>query len=315
MSAIEAPGRTMEIDLVTHAEPMTGTRPRLAAHGLVKRYGERVALEASDFELPPATIAAIVGPNGSGKSTLLGCLARTVLHDGRVFLDGEPIERSAPGRVAYLPQRLRLPATATVGEVLALFRRFAGGVADRVAPPPGFVPDERRPLGQLSGGQAQRAALAATLQGRPDLVLLDEPLANLDDDARAATMALLAEHRAAGATILVASPTAVDLLAVVDRVLALRDGRIVHIGPAASFLGRLPLVIWVRLEAGTSGDDLSGLPAALRSRREGDWLALECREEDAVELLRELDARGVPAARIRIGGPEDPTRASPLDRP
>jgi ABC-2 type transport system ATP-binding protein len=146
-------------------------------------------------------------------------------HEGSVLLDGRVVERAARGRVAYLPQRLRLPAGSTGREVARLFAAF-GGQADRVPLPEGFPPPLDRPVGQLSGGQAQRLALACVLQGAPDLILLDEPFANLDDAGREQAHGLLRAHRDAGATVLVSSPTAAELLDVIDRVVLIEDGAI-----------------------------------------------------------------------------------------
>lgn len=197
---------------------------RLVARGIGRRYGDRIALADVDLDLPGGVLVAVVGPNGAGKSTLLGALAGILRHDGQASLDGRPI-RPGDGRTAYLPQRLRLPTTATVGDVLGLFRTLAGGVADRVPVPPGFSPDGDRRIGELSGGLAQRVALVGVLMGAPDLVLLDEPMANLDDAARDTAADLLRAHRMAGAIILVASPASADVLASADLAVRIEDGR------------------------------------------------------------------------------------------
>lgn len=203
---------------------------RLEVRGLGKRYGEHAALVDADLALPGGILVAVVGPNGAGKSTLLGCLAGVLRHEGSANLDGHPI-RPGEGRTAYLPQRLRLPATATVDDVLRLFRSLAGGRPDRIAVPDDFLPDGTRRIGELSGGQAQRVALTAALTGAPDLILLDEPLANLDDDARAAATDLLRAHRSDGAILLVASPATNDILAVADLAVRVERGRLVAADP------------------------------------------------------------------------------------
>lgn len=214
---------------------MTAAPSRLVIRGLGKRYGEQIALDGFDLDLPGSTLLAVVGANGAGKSTLLGCLACVLRHDGMASLDGTPI-RLGDGRAAYLPQRLRLPATATVSDVLGLIRAIAGGTPDRVHPPEGFVPDGSRRIGELSGGQAQRVALAGVLMGAPDLLLLDEPLANLDDEARAIATELLLAHRDAGAIVLVASPASHDILAVADLAARVDNGRLTALVPAQAFL-------------------------------------------------------------------------------
>jgi ABC-type cobalamin transport system ATPase subunit len=113
-----------------------------------------------------------------------GGIVRAGVGDLRAAETGHVVNLEAECR-AHLPQRLRLPPTATVADVLGLLRALAGGASDRLPLPDGFVPDGSRRIGELSGGQAQRVAVAGALMGRPDLLLLDEPLANLDDEARA----------------------------------------------------------------------------------------------------------------------------------
>ncbi|MBF8289589.1 MAG: transporter related protein [Chloroflexi bacterium] len=217
---------------------MTGSASRLVVRGLGKRYGERVALDGVDLDLPGSTLLAVIGTNGAGKSTLLGCLAGILRHQGEAVLDGRPV-RPGDGRVAYLPQRLRLPATATIADVLSLLRALAGGAPDRFPLPEGFVPDGGRRIGELSGGQAQRVALAGVLMGAPDLILLDEPLANLDDAGRAIATALVRAHRDAGAMVLVASPAALDILTAADLAIRVADGRAAWLGPAAAAIAGL----------------------------------------------------------------------------
>lgn len=198
----------------------------LAIRGLCKAYGSRRVLDGLDLSIPSGSLAIVVGPNGAGKSTLLGCLAGSLKHGGEITF-GDLSRASLRGRIAYLPQRLRLPGEATVGEVLRLFRSLAVG-EDRSIAPDGFVPDGSRRVGELSGGQVQRVALTATLLGAPELILLDEPFANLDDDGIETASAMIAIHQAAGATIVVASPAHTQLAATADVVLRMRsDGVII----------------------------------------------------------------------------------------
>ncbi len=281
----------------------------LVVRGLTKTYGHHRALDALDLAIPAATLTAVVGSNGAGKSTLLGCIAGALRHGGSVSLGNSALQ-TVPGRIAYLPQRIRLPGGATVNEVLALFRSLAGSSPDLTTPPDGFLPAGHRRIAELSGGQAQRVVLTATLLGSPELLLLDEPFANLDDAARDAVREMLAVHRGAGAVILVASPvTAFDLLASADLVVQVEAGRIVFHGPAQAFLASLRTTVWVALESDTSRAELADVALVERIRIAGRWAALECRERDATAVLRTLAERGIAGDRIRIAGPGDATLA------
>lgn len=286
--------------------PFGGGRP-LVVRGLIKAYGRSRVLDVPELVIPPSTTTAVVGSNGAGKSTLLACLAGALIHGGSVSL-GDVVLRPGRGRIGYLPQRIRLPSGATVGEVLALFRSLASPAPDRVVPPDGFLPPEHRRIGELSGGQAQRVALAATLLGSPEVLLLDEPLANLDDSGLAAVHAMLAVHRAAGATVLIASPvTAFDVLAGADLVIRLGGGRVTFRGTPSDFLGGLPTTVWVALGSGALIGQLAALDHVEQVRVVGSWAALGCRERDVTTLIRTLTDLGIAADQIRIAGPADRT--------
>lgn len=277
-------------------------QPGLVVRGLTKAYERHRVLDALDLSIPAATLAAVVGSNGAGKSTLLGCIAGTLRHHGTIRYDGSSLS-AIPGQMAYLPQRIRLPGGATVGEVLALFRALAGPTPDRATAPEGFVPAGHRRIAELSGGQAQRVALAGMLLGAPRLLLLDEPHANLDDPAKDSLRDMLAAHRDGGATILVASPAAFDLLAHADLVVRVEAGQVVYHGPASAFLAGLPVTIWVDLESRGSAADVAGIGLVTRHRITGRWAALECREQDVPMVLNDLTDRGIGIDRIRIAGP------------
>jgi ABC-2 type transport system ATP-binding protein len=288
---------------------MTTQVSRLRLSNLTKSYGSRPVLAGIDLSVPQGTVAALTGPNGAGKSTLLACIAGAVRCSGGAFLDGVPIGAATRGRVAYLPQRVRMPASGTVGQVLELFASLAGSGL-QVPVGDGFVPSADRPVGQLSGGQAQRVALAAILAGRPDLILLDEPLANLDEAGRDAAAALVREHAAVGATVLIASPTVMDLVGVVDLVIEVDSGHIRFAGSLDDYMAQLEMTIWVRRN-GSGPEALEDLADALRIRHVAAWTAVECREERAVHLLEQLVARGIPADHIRISDRAANARVSP----
>ncbi len=276
--------------------------PGLVIRGLTKAYGRHRVLDGLDLSIPVATLAAVVGSNGAGKSTLLGCIAGALRHEGSIRYDGSPLG-AIPGQMAHLPQRIRLPGGATVDEVLTLFRALAGPTPDRAPAPEGFVPAGHRRIAELSGGQAQRVALAGTLFGAPRLLLLDEPHANLDDPAKDSLRDMLAAHRDAGATILVASPAAFDLLANADLVVRVEAGQVVYHGPALAFLADLPATVWVDLESNGSAADITRIGRVTRTSVAGHWAALECREQDVAMVLDALADRGIGIDRIRVAGP------------
>ena len=185
-----------------------------------KRFGRGPEVLAGvDLVLEPGTVTEVVGGNGSGKSTLLRIIAGlTRPTAGSV--------RSRPATVAYaperLPARLRMPARAYVGHMAAL-RRLAPAPYDTLLDRFELSPSTDVAIATLSKGNRQKVSLAQALAPPAGLVLLDEPASGLDVAARAVLREVLAERRAAGAGILLATHHPVEGLAA-DRTFELADG-------------------------------------------------------------------------------------------
>jgi molybdate transport system ATP-binding protein len=219
-----------------------------------------------DLEVADGEVLAVLGPNGAGKSTLLRVLAGLLApDDARVVVDGEVWDDAA---VHLPPHRRRLgmvfqdnllfPHLTVVDNVAFGLRtrglrrqparEAASGWLDRVG-----IADlgDRRP-GALSGGQAQRAALARALVGDPALLLLDEPLSALDARTRLTVRAELRRHLAdyAGSTVLVTHDP-VDAMALADEVVVVEDGTVVQAGTPAD-VSRHPRTDYVARLVGLS---------------------------------------------------------------
>lgn len=204
------------------------------ADAVTKRYGRLApALVDITFSVPRGSIVTLAGSNGSGKSTLLRCIAGLAKHAGAIDVCGRRVGGSVADSVAarralgYLPQAVTLPQNATIDEAIAFFAQLRSADRSELALPDGFLRSGATRIGTLSGGQRQRLAIAIALLGRPEVLLLDEPVANLDEDGRATVWEVLRDLRAAGTTALIASPSPRDLAGIGDRVIVLRDGRIV----------------------------------------------------------------------------------------
>jgi zinc/manganese transport system ATP-binding protein len=190
------------------------------------------ALNSVSVSIAAGEITALAGQNGSGKSTLLGVIAGTQAHRGSAV-------RRPGARIAFVVQRSAVPQTLplTVRDVVSMGRWALRApwrpltrtdreiVADSVAAL-GLQALERRPLHELSGGQRQRALVAQGLAQRAEILLLDEPAAALDDEARVLIDAAIArEARRGVAVVHVTHDQAV--IAAADRVIRLDAGEIV----------------------------------------------------------------------------------------
>ncbi len=202
-----------------------------------------------DLEVAAGEVVALLGPNGAGKTTALRALAGlTALSQGEIVLDGRrlhtlPAEErpigmvfqdyllfphlSALDNVAFGPRCHGVPKAEARRTAAALLERV--GLADRAAAKPR----------QLSGGQAQRVALARALAVRPDLLLLDEPLAALDAHTRLEIRSQLRRHLADfdGATVLVTHDP-LDAMVLADRLVVIEHGAIVQQGAPAEVARR-----------------------------------------------------------------------------
>ncbi|MFI5616985.1 ABC transporter ATP-binding protein [Streptomyces sp. NPDC051567] len=203
----------------------------LRATRLGRQFEGRRALWACDIDIAAGSITALVGPNGAGKSTLLQLAAGLLRPStGEIRVLGHaPGSREAREDTAFLAQDRPLFARFTVADTLRLGRRlnrrWDQDAAERLVRA-GNIPLDAR-IGSLSGGNRTRVALAMTLGKRAGLLLLDEPLADLDPLARHEITALLmAEAAEHGTSIVMSSHVLAELDEVCDRVLLLRDGTV-----------------------------------------------------------------------------------------
>jgi heme exporter protein A len=215
-----------------------GSPPAVALEGVGRAYGERVALRDISFTLPAGATVAVFGANGAGKTTLLRILAGLLRpHAGRAWVLGAELPREAHrarGRVGLLGHEPMLYRDLTVRENLRFHARLHGvddGRAEELVETVGLAARADEPLRTLSRGMAQRAAICRTVLHSPELLLLDEPLANLDPGGAAAVAPLIG--REAGPARVLISHDAEQGLAEADHVLGLRGGRQAIWAPAA----------------------------------------------------------------------------------
>ena len=225
--------------MVTLDLPAPARTSALACRGLVKRYGDTLAVDGVDLEVERGSLTALLGPSGCGKTTVLRVVAGLLAPDaGTVTIDG----REVAGPRVHVPPEKR--AVGLVFQDYALFPHLS--VARNVAYGLGHLPRrERRARVQevldlvglgdlhrrlptaLSGGQQQRVALARALAPSPDLVLLDEPFSGLDAALRASVREeVRAILRAADATAIVVTHDQEEALSLADRVAVMDQGRI-----------------------------------------------------------------------------------------
>ncbi|MHB9758508.1 ABC transporter ATP-binding protein [Streptomyces sp. BYX5S] len=223
--------------------------PLLELDHATVRFGGRAVLDEVGLEVAEHEIVCVLGPSGSGKSTLLRAVAGLqTLDGGRVVLGGAD-QAGVPAHkrgVGLMFQDHQLFPQRDVGRNVAFGLRMHGAgkgeQAERVRELlalVGLPGAERRAVGSLSGGEQQRVALARALAPRPRLLMLDEPLGQLDRSLRERLVVELRElFGELGTTVLAVTHDQGEAFALADRVVVMRDGRIAQSGT--------PLEVWQR---------------------------------------------------------------------
>jgi ABC-2 type transport system ATP-binding protein len=256
----------------------------LEARGLVKRYGDRAALDGFDLDVRAGEITGLIGHNGAGKTTFMEVVTGLVRPDqGDVRVGGVDARRQPRAARALLgiaPQELALYLTATVRDNLRLFGALAGlrggplrRAVDEIAAELMLTDVLDQRAGLLSGGQRRRTQAATAMVGGAPLLLLDEPTAGADPQTRTALLTAVRARAAAGAAVLYTThylPELADL----DATLAVaRDGRIIARGSQDSLTRGLPGELRLRFD-GAAGAECLPSDLAARARRVGGEVRL-----------------------------------------
>ncbi|MDE9364812.1 ABC transporter ATP-binding protein [Luteipulveratus sp. YIM 133132] len=291
------------------------------ARGITKSFGDVVALDGVDLDIPAGQVHGLVGPNGAGKTTLLGLLLGLSVADGGTLeILGAPVSRvlGVPDSVAGFVDGPGLYPSLTARQnlaALAALRGYGGSrtsVVDDALEQVGLtgVADDR--LRGFSLGMRQRLGLAAALLTQPRLLVLDEPSNGLDPAGKRHVHRVLSRLAADGTAVVISSHRMDDLAALCSEVTILATGRVVFTGPVAKLAaesGELDYRLVtsdadaaVRIASGTPGLEVLADDDPLRARQ-GDALLVRA----PVPVLDELVARLVRAdVAVRELGPVVP---------
>lgn len=289
----------------------------VTVEGLVFDYPGKRALHGITLDVPRGAVLALVGPNGAGKSTLMRVIAgldepvEGQIHVAGISVLDEP--RRAQRHLGYLSDFFGLYDELTVRQCLlhaasvrAVAPALRAAAVLRAAQRVGLADRLDVAAGGLSRGLRQRLAIAQAIVHDPEVLLLDEPAAGLDPEARAGLSALFRSLQAQGRTLVVSSHILAELEEYSSHMLALRDGRIVQFTglgaePTAG-VQRLrirlahpwqpPHLFWREQRAGLREGDPAA-PLVL-------WVDMPGRDEGAARLLRALVEAGAPVAEFAV---------------
>lgn len=271
----------------------------IEAEDLIYEYPTKRALHGVGFTVKPGEVMALVGPNGAGKTTLLRLIAALERpFSGRVMIDGRDTAeapREVHARVGYLPDFFGLYDDLSVRQCLTYAAR-ARGVKRGAAPAAVEKAAERVGLSdrlsarasELSRGLRQRLAIGQTIVHGPSALLLDEPAAGLDPEARHSLSGLVLSLAAEGMAIIVSSHILAELEEYCSAMLIVRDGRLVGGAPVVAAEKTARARVRIRLAAPDAR-----LAAVLRENA-----GLHVLSAEAAEALVEIEAGGAHAAQL-----------------
>ena len=263
-----------------------------------KRFGSRDALRGLTLEVAAGEVLALLGPNGAGKTTAISILLGLRRPDaGSARVLGHPAGDVAARReIGVTPQDASFPPTLRVREVVELvalhYRRSEP--VDRLVARFGLAELARRQTGGLSGGERRRLALGLALVGDARLLVLDEPTAGLDGDARAEAWAAIREASREGRAVLLTTHHLDEAEALASRIVVMRDGRDVASGTPAEIRARSG-----RRRLRFRGSAPTELPRGAEAREDDGWCTVEC--DDAAQAVAWLVAHGAALDDLEAG--------------
>lgn len=285
------------------------TQPIVSLSGLCKTFGPVRAVDDVSFEVYPGEIFGLLGPNGAGKTTTIRIMLDIFKPDcGQVKLFGGKLDEAAKRRIGYMPEERGLYRDLKLAPTLVYLATLKGlSEADARQRVDGWLrrldlyDSRHKKIQDLSRGMQQKAQFIATLVHEPDLIVVDEPFANLDPVNTRLAMDVLAEQARRGAAIIMTTHLMFQVEAMCNRIALINKGRTVLYGEVAQ----------IKREFATNAilvegqGDFAGLPGVLDVRQENHhWHLSLAAGTEPQQVLRALAGReGVTVTRFELAEP------------
>jgi daunorubicin resistance ABC transporter ATP-binding subunit len=287
---------------------------------LAKRFGDVVALDGIDFEVPAGTVFGLLGPNGAGKTTAIRILATILRPDGgRATVLGRDVVRDPDGvryRIGLAGQYAAVDPNLTgrenlrlTGSLAQLPRQEAKSRADELLERFGLRDAADRPVRTYSGGMRRRLDVAAALVQRPPVVFLDEPTTGLDIFSRNELWEMIRELVADGATVLLTTQYLEEADRLADRIAVVDGGRVIANDTPSILKAELGNTV-IELGMGDGArairaEDLLTSMLAVRPERDGATVRLtsDSGSRVLIEVLRSLDDHDLAPATLAVREP------------
>ncbi|MFC4057769.1 ABC transporter ATP-binding protein [Planomonospora corallina] len=294
-------------------------RPAIEISGLVKTYGGHLAVDGLSLAIAPGEVFGLLGPNGAGKTTTVECLVglREPTAGGITVLGLDPLRDRGEfvRRVSVQPQEASLFPTLTVEETLRLWAslyaepRTVAETLRRI----GLEEQARVRTKALSGGQRRRLLLGVAVIADPRVLVLDEPAAGLDPQARQQLWDLIRAERAAGTTVLLTTHDMTEATELCDRVGIVVGGRLVALGTPRELVHRLGVAHEVCFETDADLAEIEALECVSGvSAQDGQVTVTTGDTDEVVRVAARLGARRI---EVRTGRLEDVFLRLAAERP
>ncbi len=287
-----------------------GAGPVIRVRGLVKRYGDLVAVDGIDFEVARGEIFGLLGPNGAGKTTTVEILEGLRTPDAGVAtvlgLDVAKDARALKPRIGVSLQAAALYPKLTVTELIDLFRAFYANSRPTAELIDALELGERKnaQTRELSGGQRQRLAVALALVNDPELVFLDEPTTGLDPAARRSLWELVLDLKARGRSVLLTTHYMEEAERLCDRLAIMDHGHILEMGTVEELVSKRFKERAVQFDTieGVADFDLTALPEVTSVKHDAGESLLYTRDVGATigALLAMSESRGLEPKNLLI---------------
>jgi daunorubicin resistance ABC transporter ATP-binding subunit len=292
----------------------------ILVEGLAKRFGDVVALDGIDFQVPTGTVFGLLGPNGAGKTTAIRILATILRPDGgRAEVLGHDVVRDPDGvryRIGLAGQYAAVDPNLTgrenlrlTGSLAQLLRHEAKSRADELLERFGLRDAADRPVRTYSGGMRRRLDVAAALVQRPPVVFLDEPTTGLDIFSRNELWEMIRELVADGATVLLTTQYLEEADRLADRIAVVDGGRVIANDTPSILKAELGnTVIEMGMGDGARAiraEDLLTSTLDVRPERDGTTVRLTSHDGSRMlmDVLRSLDDHDLAPATLAVREP------------